>query len=42
VHDDNPCIFFEPKVLYRASVEAVPTGSYTIPLSSAEVLVEGQ
>jgi len=41
ISDENPCIFFEPKVLYRASVEAVPTGNYTIPLSQAEVLVEG-
>lgn len=41
IRDENPCIFFEPKVLYRASVEAVPTGNYTIPLSQAEVIVEG-
>ena len=42
IADENPCIFFEPKVLYRASVEAVPTGNYTIPLSQAEVIAEGQ
>ena len=42
IGDENPCIFFEPKVLYRASVEAVPTGNYTIPLSQAEVIAEGQ
>lgn len=42
IRDENPCIFFEPKVLYRASVEAVPTGNYTVPLSEAEVVVEGQ
>ena len=41
VQDDNPCIFFEPKILYRAAVEAVPTDHYTIPLSQAEVIVEG-
>jgi len=39
--DENPCIFFEPKILYRATVEAVPTGNYAIPLSQAEVVVEG-
>jgi len=42
IYDENPCIFFEPKVLYRASVEDVPTGNYTIPLSDAEVVVEGR
>jgi len=42
VLDENPCIFFEPKILYRAAVEAVPSGNYTIPLSQAEVMVEGQ
>jgi len=42
VRDENPCIFFEPKILYRASVEAVPLGNYTVPLSQAEVIVEGQ
>jgi 2-oxoisovalerate dehydrogenase E1 component beta subunit len=31
----------EPKALYRAAVEQVPTGSYTLPLSKAEVLKEG-
>lgn len=41
VRDENPCIFFEPKILYRASVEAVPLGNYTVPLSQAEVIVEG-
>lgn len=41
IKDRNPCIFFEPKILYRSSVEEVPTGSYEIPLSKAEVIVEG-
>ncbi|XP_051574228.1 2-oxoisovalerate dehydrogenase subunit beta, mitochondrial-like [Myxocyprinus asiaticus] len=39
--DKNPCIFFEPKILYRAAVEQVPTEAYHIPLSQAEVLLEG-
>ena len=26
IRDPNPVIFFEPKALYRASVEEVPTG----------------
>lgn len=41
IRDENPCIFFEPKILYRSSVEEVPEGDYTIPLSEAEVVVEG-
>ncbi|XP_071954825.1 2-oxoisovalerate dehydrogenase subunit beta, mitochondrial-like isoform X2 [Antedon mediterranea] len=41
IRDNNPCIFFEPKILYRMAVEQVPVGDYEIPLSEAEVLVEG-
>ncbi|XP_015249051.1 PREDICTED: 2-oxoisovalerate dehydrogenase subunit beta, mitochondrial [Cyprinodon variegatus] len=41
IADNNPCIFFEPKILYRAAVEQVPVDAYTIPLSQAEVLQEG-
>uniref|UniRef100_A0A8C4RPD4 2-oxoisovalerate dehydrogenase subunit beta, mitochondrial n=1 Tax=Erpetoichthys calabaricus TaxID=27687 RepID=A0A8C4RPD4_ERPCA len=41
IKDNNPCIFFEPKILYRAAVEQVPVDSYYIPLSQAEVLQEG-
>ncbi|XP_041354524.1 2-oxoisovalerate dehydrogenase subunit beta, mitochondrial-like [Gigantopelta aegis] len=42
IRDDNPCIFFEPKILYRAAIEEVPTGDYSIPLSEAEVLIEAR
>lgn len=31
----------EPKALYRATVEHVPTASYTLPLSKAEILKSG-
>jgi 2-oxoisovalerate dehydrogenase E1 component beta subunit len=31
----------EPKALYRAAVEQVPTAAYTLPLSTAEILKEG-
>ncbi|KAK2844183.1 hypothetical protein Q5P01_010842 [Channa striata] len=41
IADKNPCIFFEPKILYRAAVEQVPVEPYTIPLSQAEILQEG-
>ncbi|KJH51798.1 Transketolase, pyridine binding domain protein [Dictyocaulus viviparus] len=41
IRDPNPCIFFEPKILYRLAVEDVPTGDYTIPLSQADIVIEG-
>ncbi|XP_041462531.1 2-oxoisovalerate dehydrogenase subunit beta, mitochondrial-like [Lytechinus variegatus] len=41
IRDPNPCVFFEPKVLYRAAVEQVPVKDYMISLSKAEVLQEG-
>jgi 2-oxoisovalerate dehydrogenase E1 component beta subunit len=41
IRDPNPCIFFEPKILYRQAVENVPIKDYTIPLSQAEILSEG-
>ncbi|XP_075057011.1 2-oxoisovalerate dehydrogenase subunit beta, mitochondrial [Mixophyes fleayi] len=41
IEDKNPCIFFEPKILYRAAVEQVPVEPYYIPLSQAEVIQEG-
>lgn len=41
IRDEDPCIFFEPKILYRSAIEEVPEGDYTIPLSEAEVIVEG-
>ncbi|KAL0941843.1 2-oxoisovalerate dehydrogenase e1 beta subunit [Colletotrichum truncatum] len=42
IRSNDPCIFMEPKILYRAAVEQVPTGAYTLPLSKAEVLKEGK
>merc|ERR1740130_1451637 len=41
VRDPNPVIFFEPKRLYRASQEMVPTGDYEIPLGKADVVQSG-
>ena len=34
---DDPVIFLEPKVLYRASKEDVPTGRYEVPIGKASV-----
>ncbi|OAQ98832.1 hypothetical protein LLEC1_05742 [Akanthomyces lecanii] len=41
IRSNDPCIFMEPKILYRAAVEQVPVASYELPLSKAEVLKEG-
>ena len=41
IKDDNPCLFFEPKVLYRSAVEEVPVNDYLVPLSQADIVREG-
>ncbi|KAB5566889.1 thiamine diphosphate-binding protein [Coniochaeta sp. 2T2.1] len=41
IRSNDPCIFMEPKILYRAAVEQVPTAAYTLPLGKAEVLKQG-
>ncbi|KAI9769143.1 MAG: hypothetical protein M1840_004494 [Geoglossum simile] len=38
---NDPVLFMEPKILYRSTVEQVPTTSYTLPLSKAEILHPG-
>ena len=38
---NDPVIFMEPKILYRAAVEHVPTESYTLSLDGADVLKQG-
>jgi 2-oxoisovalerate dehydrogenase E1 component beta subunit len=42
IRDPNPVVFFEPKALYRAAVEEVPIGDYTIPLGVAKIVREGK
>ncbi|XP_048517672.1 2-oxoisovalerate dehydrogenase subunit beta, mitochondrial isoform X2 [Dendroctonus ponderosae] len=41
IRDPDPCLIFEPKVLYRAAVEEVPLNDYQLPLGKADVLVKG-
>jgi 2-oxoisovalerate dehydrogenase E1 component beta subunit len=41
INSNDPCIFMEPKALYRAAVEQVPTAAYELPLSKAEILKQG-
>ncbi|KAK5626130.1 hypothetical protein RRF57_001845 [Xylaria bambusicola] len=42
IRSNDPCVFMEPKILYRAAVEQVPTSPYTLPLSKAEILKPGE
>jgi 2-oxoisovalerate dehydrogenase E1 component beta subunit len=39
---NDPVIFMEPKILYRAAVEQVPVDAYYLPLDKAEVLKTGK
>ncbi len=41
LESDDPVIFLEPKILYRAAIEQVPEEYYTLPLSKAEVVKHG-
>ncbi|CAA3006450.1 2-oxoisovalerate dehydrogenase subunit beta, mitochondrial [Olea europaea subsp. europaea] len=41
IRDQNPCLFFEPKALYRHAKDNIPVGYYELPLSKAEVLQTG-
>jgi len=42
IRSNDPCIFFEPKILYRTAVEQVPTKDYELPIGKADVLMEGE
>lgn len=42
IREKDPCIFLEPKILYRSATEDVPTADYTLPLGKAQVLMEGE
>ncbi|WP_231189486.1 alpha-ketoacid dehydrogenase subunit beta [Haladaptatus sp. DYF46] len=41
IRDPDPVIFLEPKLIYRAFREEVPTDNYTVPLGEAAVRREG-
>jgi 2-oxoisovalerate dehydrogenase E1 component beta subunit len=41
IRDEDPVMFFEPKRVYRALKMEVPEGDYTVPLSEAKVVREG-
>ncbi|KZC09888.1 2-oxoisovalerate dehydrogenase subunit beta, mitochondrial [Dufourea novaeangliae] len=41
IEEPDPCIMFEPKILYRTAIDEVPTAHYTIEIGKAEVVREG-
>ena len=41
IRDDNPVVFFEPKIMYRTSVEDVPLGDFEVPLGKAKTVRAG-
>jgi len=41
IRDTNPCIFMEPKILYRSAVEQVPVDDFELPIGRAETLISG-
>ena len=41
IRSEDPCIFFEPKALYRIAEEVVPLEDFEIPIGKAEVIQEG-
>jgi len=42
IRDDDPVLFMEPKRIYRAFRDNVPTDSYTVPIGKAAVAHEGE
>ncbi|MBI4863268.1 MAG: alpha-ketoacid dehydrogenase subunit beta [Candidatus Riflebacteria bacterium] len=42
IRDEDPVVFLEPKKIYRAFREDVPTGPYEVPIGKARVVVEGR
>lgn len=41
LRDPDPVMFFEPKRIYRAFKQEVPTGDYTVPIGEASIVREG-
>ncbi|PGG95979.1 2-oxoisovalerate dehydrogenase E1 component, beta subunit [Blastomyces parvus] len=42
LESNDPVVFMEPKILYRAAVEHVPTEAYTLPLDKADIIKPGK
>ncbi|XP_046673766.1 2-oxoisovalerate dehydrogenase subunit beta, mitochondrial isoform X1 [Homalodisca vitripennis] len=41
IEDKDPCLFLEPKALYRSSIEEVPTDHFVLPLGKAQIVIPG-
>ncbi|KAI5284009.1 hypothetical protein KEM52_003137, partial [Ascosphaera acerosa] len=42
LESQDPVVFLEPKVMYRAAVEHVPVDPYTLPLDKADIVKPGK
>ena len=42
IRDPDPVLFLEPKRIYRAFKQEVPTGEYTVPIGKASILRDGK
>lgn len=42
IDEPDPCIIFEPKVLYRAAIDEVPVAHYKIEIGKAEIVRSGK
>ena len=42
LESSDPVVFMEPKILYRAAVEHVPTDYYSLPLGKADIVKPGK
>jgi 2-oxoisovalerate dehydrogenase E1 component beta subunit len=42
IRTNDPVVFMEPKILYRASIEQVPVDPFYLPLDKAEILKPGK
>ena len=42
IRDNNPCLFFEHKFLYRRIKEELPEGDHTVPIGKARVHRQGK
>lgn len=42
IRDNDPCLFFEHKGLYRRIKEDLPEGEYTVPIGRARIFREGE
>eukprot|EP00759_Apiculatamorpha_spiralis_P006600 PhF_6_TR13884/c0_g1_i2/m.22296/K00167/BCKDHB, bkdA2; 2-oxoisovalerate dehydrogenase E1 component beta subunit len=41
IEDNNPCLFLEPKILYRTAVEVVEEEHFIVPIGKAKILQPG-